>query len=61
MLSSVAKEAGVVLVGGSIPERDDATGQLYNTALVIDKEGTFIRNIPYNRTGNFNASQAALV
>ena len=61
MLSSVAKESGVVLVGGSIPERDDATGQLYNTALVIDKEGTFIGNIPYNRTGNFNASQAALV
>lgn len=41
MLSSVAKEAGVVLIGGSIPERD-SQGNLYNTSLVFDKQGRII-------------------
>ncbi len=39
MLSETAKEANVVLVGGSIPERDDVTGKLYNTSLVFDQQG----------------------
>ena len=42
MLSGVAKEANVVLVGGSIPERDEASGKLYNTSLVFDKQGRII-------------------
>jgi len=39
MLSDVAKEMGVVLVGGSMPERDDATGRIYNTSCVLDAQG----------------------
>ncbi|PKI86035.1 omega-amidase [Malassezia vespertilionis] len=42
MLSDVAKEAGIVLVGGSIPERDDKTGCLFNTSVVFDKQGRAI-------------------
>ncbi|KDN35948.1 carbon-nitrogen hydrolase [Tilletiaria anomala UBC 951] len=42
MLSEVAKEASVVLVGGSIPERDDVSGKLYNTSMVFDQEGRLI-------------------
>ncbi|WFD00257.1 omega-amidase [Malassezia yamatoensis] len=41
MLSSVAKEAGVVLVGGSMPERD-SDDHIYNTSLVFDKQGRII-------------------
>ena len=39
MLSDVAKEMGVVLVGGSMPERDDASGRIYNTSCVLDAQG----------------------
>lgn len=39
MLSEVAKEAKIVLVGGSIPERDDVTGKIYNTSMVFDQQG----------------------
>jgi predicted amidohydrolase len=35
-----AREYGVVLVGGSIPERDG--GRLYNTCFVFDKQGKVI-------------------
>jgi hypothetical protein len=38
-LSEQAREHGVVLVGGSIPERDEATGKLYNTSSVFDEQG----------------------
>ncbi|KAG5462967.1 MAG: carbon-nitrogen hydrolase [Olpidium bornovanus] len=38
-LREIAREAGVVLVGGSIPEKDNA-GKLYNTCLVLDGDGT---------------------
>lgn len=41
MLSEVAKETGVVLVGGSMPERD-SNGKLYNTSLVLDPKGRVI-------------------
>ena len=37
-LSAAAAEAGVVLVGGSLPERDPA-GRLFNTCLVFDAAG----------------------
>jgi predicted amidohydrolase len=37
-LSAAAAAAGVVLVGGSVPERD-AAGKLYNSCLVFDAAG----------------------
>lgn len=39
MMSALAKELGIVLVGGSIPERVSTTGTLYNTASVFDEQG----------------------
>lgn len=39
VLSDVAKKAGIVLVAGSIPERDEKTGRLYNTSLVFNEKG----------------------
>ncbi|CAD6913261.1 unnamed protein product [Tilletia controversa] len=42
MLSQVARETGVVLVGGSIPERDQSTGKLYNTSVVFNEQGEAI-------------------
>jgi omega-amidase len=38
-LSKLAKEAGVYLVGGSIPERDDTKKELYNTSLTFAPSG----------------------
>ncbi len=40
MLSKVAKELGIYIVGGSIPERDGET--VYNTAYIFDKKGDLI-------------------
>lgn len=40
MLSALAQEAGVILVGGSLPELDPATDRIYNTSCVFDSEGT---------------------
>jgi omega-amidase len=37
MLSNVAREKKVTIVGGSIPERSN--GHLYNTCCVFDKDG----------------------
>ena len=37
-LSLMAKEAGVYLIAGSVPERDPA-GRVYNTAYVFDRSG----------------------
>ena len=37
MLSRVAKENGVYLVGGSVPELED--GKIYNTSFIFDREG----------------------
>lgn len=42
MLSELAKEANIVLVGGSIPEREGSTGDLYNTSCVFDKQGRIV-------------------
>jgi omega-amidase len=42
MMSKTAKELGVVLVGGSIPERDPSSGKLYNTSTVFDEQGHLI-------------------
>ncbi|KAK9453144.1 carbon-nitrogen hydrolase [Dipodascopsis uninucleata] len=40
-LSALAKETSTYLIGGSIPERDDA-GKLYNTSLSFSPEGAII-------------------
>lgn len=39
-LSAAAKELGIYLIGGSIPEEDG--GRIYNTTFVFDKEGQTI-------------------
>ncbi|XP_072287646.1 omega-amidase NIT2 [Pyxicephalus adspersus] len=40
MLSEVAKECGIFLIGGSIPEED--SGKLYNTCTVYGPDGTLL-------------------
>lgn len=40
MMQSVAKENGIYLVGGSIPETHQ--GNLYNTCCVFNRSGTFV-------------------
>jgi len=42
MLSAVAKETGTWLLGGTIPEREVATGNLYNTTTVYSPEGELV-------------------
>jgi omega-amidase len=41
-LAAAAAAARVTLVGGSIPERDPATGALYNTAFVFGPDGALL-------------------
>lgn len=41
-MSKLARELGVVLVGGSIPERSAKDGRLFNTATVFDQKGRLI-------------------
>ncbi|CCO28054.1 DnaJ homolog subfamily A member 2 [Rhizoctonia solani AG-1 IB] len=41
-LSAMAKETGTWLLGGSIPERDESDGKLYNTATVYNPQGELI-------------------
>ncbi|PVV03898.1 hypothetical protein BB560_001612 [Smittium megazygosporum] len=41
-LSSMAKEAKAYLIGGSIPEREASTGNLFNTSTVYDTRGNLI-------------------
>lgn len=40
LLSSLAKELGIVLIGGSIPEIDD--GKIYNTSFAFNRQGDLI-------------------
>lgn len=42
MLSDAAKEAGVWLIGGSIPERETSTGNIYNTTTVYSPSGDLV-------------------
>ncbi|KAG1294756.1 hypothetical protein G6F66_004929 [Rhizopus arrhizus] len=42
MLSSAAKEANAYLIGGSIPEKEESTGKIYNTVTVYDPLGSMI-------------------
>ncbi|KAF2139982.1 uncharacterized protein K452DRAFT_289363 [Aplosporella prunicola CBS 121167] len=41
-LAAMAKEAQAYVVGGSIPERDAATGKLYNTSLTFSPAGALL-------------------
>lgn len=41
MLAECAKEHKIVLVGGSIPERDEA-GKIYNTCFIFDEDGKLL-------------------
>ncbi|KAE9374616.1 carbon-nitrogen hydrolase [Stipitochalara longipes BDJ] len=38
----MAKEANIYLIGGSIPEREESTGKLYNTSLTFDRSGALL-------------------
>lgn len=40
MLSKVAQEAGVWIIGGSIPEKEEGSEKVWNTATVWDPAGT---------------------
>jgi len=42
MLAAAAKEEGVWLIGGSIPERDVSDGKLYNTSTVYSPNGELV-------------------
>ncbi|KAH9914697.1 carbon-nitrogen hydrolase [Fomitopsis serialis] len=42
LLSATAREAGVWLIGGSIPERVEADNKLYNTATVYSPTGELV-------------------
>ncbi|ETW85582.1 hypothetical protein HETIRDRAFT_309934 [Heterobasidion irregulare TC 32-1] len=42
LLSEAAKEAGIWLIGGSIPERDAEDGKVYNTATVYNPQGDLV-------------------
>lgn len=41
-LTDLAKQHGIYIVGGSIPELDDADNNVYNTSLTIDPKGNII-------------------
>jgi len=41
-LSAMAREARCYLVGGSIPEREESSGKLFNTSLTFDPSGRLI-------------------
>ena len=42
MLSRLAAELQIYLVGGSIPERDASSGKLYNTCIAFGPDGTIL-------------------
>ena len=42
MLSAAAAAHGIYLVGGSIPERDAATGRVYNTCVAFGPDGGIV-------------------
>ncbi|KAF8934270.1 putative nitrilase family protein [Dissophora ornata] len=41
-LSSMAKDAKAYLIGGSIPERDETDGKIYNTCTIYNPDGEII-------------------
>ncbi|OXC70965.1 hydrolase [Cryptococcus neoformans Bt63] len=41
-LREMARSSGCWLIGGSIPERDEKTDNIYNTCTVYDPEGTLV-------------------
>ena len=42
MVLSLAKKLGIYLVGGSIPEREQKTGRVYNTCVIAGPQGQLI-------------------
>lgn len=42
LLSKLAKENNVSIIGGSIPELDETDGSLYNTSVVFDPNGEIV-------------------
>ncbi|KAI8380143.1 carbon-nitrogen hydrolase [Blakeslea trispora] len=42
MLSTTAKDANVYLIGGSIPEKEESTGKIFNTLTAYDPSGNMI-------------------
>ncbi|KAI9478787.1 MAG: carbon-nitrogen hydrolase [Benjaminiella poitrasii] len=42
MLSDAAKEGNVYLIGGSIPEKEESTGKIFNTLTAYDPSGKMI-------------------
>lgn len=42
MLSALAKELGIYIVGGSIPEIEPGSGRIYNTCFIFDDHGNVI-------------------
>ncbi|KAG1865602.1 hypothetical protein C8R48DRAFT_601163 [Suillus tomentosus] len=51
MLSFAAKEAGIWLIGGSIPERDVETNNIYNTCTVYSLTGVKFPKTLSNHSG----------
>ncbi|MDD2217068.1 MAG: carbon-nitrogen hydrolase family protein [Eubacteriales bacterium] len=41
-MSDLAKELGIYLIGGTIPERDEESDKLYNTCFAFDRSGNLI-------------------
>ncbi|PHH81321.1 hypothetical protein CDD82_1022 [Ophiocordyceps australis] len=44
-LRSMAVDNGVYLIGGSVPERDETSGRLYNTCLVFAPDGALLASV----------------
>lgn len=42
MLSTLSKQQSIYLIGGSIPEIDKISGNIYNTSIVFDPQGQII-------------------
>lgn len=41
-MSALAKELGIYLIGGTIPELDEQSDRLYNTCFVFDRNGNIV-------------------
>lgn len=60
-LRVAAREAGVVLHGGSIIERDPATGALFNTAVVVGCDGEIVATYRKLHRFGFSAGEPRLL
>jgi omega-amidase len=53
-ISEITKQLGIYTIAGSIPTRDFKTGKLYNTCVVLDREGK--RIAIYNKVHLFDVN-----